>query len=1484
MRFVKRNCKNQTTTNTTSGTSNNNSGIVGNSSNNTSGGGNYTHPTGSLWGNKYTGKEILDGDLTSKGTIQAMTVAGTNVTATNVNSETITGTNITGETITGTNITGETITGTTVNGNTGNFQKANVTDTLSANTALLDNATIKQLYVSGSAHFVELIIDKINSTEGSLILSPAHAELSRVETTGNIVKCYFKATDGEKKITNDFAADDLVICESFNVSEGYNENVSNKFVWKRIIETGTTEDGSEHWFSVYVNTQGYVAYNYVCWQTNSEFESGDIVCVLGNATNDARQDAILLSATNPNFVEIGHCESSEVVGETFEVTKIGSRGVSYNSVYAEVSKNTNDYVFSFTFNNRSYTDYMGLCKFKGYEGQVYELWVNNKGIHIVHYEKPNSSDIAEGYSMTTDNTYFVSPSKYTYKVGYYILQSRGLNSNATYEIKFTMESDSNNIVYTCIYINNNLLGKYHLSGANTENTEISYVSTKYYTGPVTKTNDISSNTLLLNVETINYCYQGAHNSTSISDRTYYFSGTTTDEPTTFTNLITNGTFDGSLDGWKTDGMKLAPTGLAPFINEDENAYLFYPNFAEVWYPQSSYTVTTSNYVNSPMCVYIEQSVGELKPGIYILSFDCASEMQYLDWIKQYKIYYHAEDFNMFNVDICYNSNTSILDAFTFNLSSASNTLEENTSGVHHYHILFKIGCENISCGADCLYLPYISGDKISITFSNSSYANWFAIDNVELYKIDLSDVSLKHKLGNYTKNTITNPIESPAIISFAGINSFSLADKHVSVLSPSYNLISADSVTGLSDIVSKAITDGTLTQQQINDIIDGKFGSISFIDSTNFEQTLLACTDYIQTKESITLKADSATVTSLTNSVGDVEKRVTANESAIQVNADNIKLKASQTDFDALGTRVSSAESAIQVNTDNIKLKASQTDFDTLGNRVSSAESAIQVNTDNIKLKASQTDFDTLGNRVSSAESAIQVNADNIKLKASQTDFDTLTNRVTTAESSITQNATDIKSKVSQTDFNSLSGTVTTMQSTIEQMPDEISLKVEETVSDDIIGQFKTTGIDITNGQVVIDADNTIINGNLELKATNNSDALTLFDDNGVERTTVTSQEIGGLDEQSRDASNAYNKSTTINSGDSTVFDLGTYYYSANSVVYAGTKWTNRVAYYAGWYYDSTLKRKNSRAITSPNSCKLTLKLVNKSDSSIVYTVPSTMKTYSDESGVNVLEAIVDTSNKYVTITTAGTYIVRLEIKWANGTTLSPFTDATSIMVYAYMNSESPSKSLMGADGLYATNGADKYMYYGSDGFASVDAQYISGYLHSMSSTGARVSNYDTTTYTPDDNYLYWAGVTGPAHIAKFKNGGNKWTSSQSFVNVGWMFASDLYKTASTAYKPSPSTDMVIFNDTTSTDYYLDLSDMEYDGHVVEIRTFNNQLELLCSSTARFKLLSGSTITNANQYTSSFYDIRLVYWGISSSGPNTSDNYTGLWVILSQHS
>ena len=250
---------------------------------NQGGGGSYEHPTGWLWGNKYTGRETLDGDLTSNGTIYSQNVSSVNINATNI---------------------------TSVNGD---FTNLDVSNNFFAENAQINDATIRDLFVSGSAHFVELIIDKINSTNGTLILSPAHATISRVETDSetHTIKCYFRASDGDKKISNDFDVDDLVICQSFNAVEGVSHDVNNKFIWKRVLAKGTTTDGSEHWIQFYTTewlksvVQNENTLNpWFHTSTNSEFEAEDCLVTLGNKTKADRQKAVLISATNPKIGDV----------------------------------------------------------------------------------------------------------------------------------------------------------------------------------------------------------------------------------------------------------------------------------------------------------------------------------------------------------------------------------------------------------------------------------------------------------------------------------------------------------------------------------------------------------------------------------------------------------------------------------------------------------------------------------------------------------------------------------------------------------------------------------------------------------------------------------------------------------------------------------------------------------------------------------------------------------------------------------------------------------------------------------------------------------------------------------------------------------------------------------------------------------------------------------------------------------------------------
>lgn len=52
------------------------------------------------------------------------------------------------------------------------------------------------------------MIDEIKSVGGQIILTPANATIDKVVTVNGNFKCYWKATDGEKKIYNQFAKDD----------------------------------------------------------------------------------------------------------------------------------------------------------------------------------------------------------------------------------------------------------------------------------------------------------------------------------------------------------------------------------------------------------------------------------------------------------------------------------------------------------------------------------------------------------------------------------------------------------------------------------------------------------------------------------------------------------------------------------------------------------------------------------------------------------------------------------------------------------------------------------------------------------------------------------------------------------------------------------------------------------------------------------------------------------------------------------------------------------------------------------------------------------------------------------------------------------------------------------------------------------------------------------------------------------------------------
>lgn len=160
------------------------------------------------------------------------------------------------------------------------------------------NANFENITVTKAAHFFQLIIDEIKSTKGQILITAANAKLDKVtvrESDGDIF-CYWKATDGNKTIYNQFVADDQVICQTFNVGTS-SEATQNKFYWYRVYSVGTeTIDGE--------------LYNYIHLDPNDKEPNsnaipavGDEIALLGNRTNADRQAAIIISAYNNQYLD-----------------------------------------------------------------------------------------------------------------------------------------------------------------------------------------------------------------------------------------------------------------------------------------------------------------------------------------------------------------------------------------------------------------------------------------------------------------------------------------------------------------------------------------------------------------------------------------------------------------------------------------------------------------------------------------------------------------------------------------------------------------------------------------------------------------------------------------------------------------------------------------------------------------------------------------------------------------------------------------------------------------------------------------------------------------------------------------------------------------------------------------------------------------------------------------------------------------------------
>ena len=168
-----------------------------------------------------------------------------------------------------------------------------------------------ELYVRLKAYFETLEIKHLSHVGGRIVASPAGMECVRVElvsaeyetlydSAGSPItdsegeevtvptiggeqayRCYFKQTDGEKEIVNEFAVDDLAQCREFNVKEGTSHQVSNQYYWRRVIGVG------EDYIDLSITD---------CDPGSMEPKAGDTIVTIGNKTDESRQHVVFFSS------------------------------------------------------------------------------------------------------------------------------------------------------------------------------------------------------------------------------------------------------------------------------------------------------------------------------------------------------------------------------------------------------------------------------------------------------------------------------------------------------------------------------------------------------------------------------------------------------------------------------------------------------------------------------------------------------------------------------------------------------------------------------------------------------------------------------------------------------------------------------------------------------------------------------------------------------------------------------------------------------------------------------------------------------------------------------------------------------------------------------------------------------------------------------------------------------------------------------------
>lgn len=254
--------------------------------------------THELWGNKFNGTQDINGDLTSKGNIKAENAYVTNDVSGNTgNFNNLSATTLTSETAAFTSVTSQTLSSSEIKANEITSPNATLNEIKSKNINNSEIITTKNLKVTSSAHFFELIIDRVKSVGGSMLITPADGfDVDIVQDSPNEVKLLWQCQDEDgNQRDNMWKVNDQALCLSFNKAKvGTTHNVANKYYWALVTSVNKTNEPT---------VIDGVKYNYITLSKTTVYgvlnpEIGDSIVMCGyRGTDDAdRQSAIYISA------------------------------------------------------------------------------------------------------------------------------------------------------------------------------------------------------------------------------------------------------------------------------------------------------------------------------------------------------------------------------------------------------------------------------------------------------------------------------------------------------------------------------------------------------------------------------------------------------------------------------------------------------------------------------------------------------------------------------------------------------------------------------------------------------------------------------------------------------------------------------------------------------------------------------------------------------------------------------------------------------------------------------------------------------------------------------------------------------------------------------------------------------------------------------------------------------------------------------------